>query len=73
MKKLSNTEAKLEKSVAYKKACNSLIIKVVTSCISHYSIVLNQSPVQFTWWKYYTSWKSFLKWMKPETIKSKNN
>ena len=35
-------------------------------CIFH-SIVLNQSPVHFTWWKYHTSW------MKPETIKSKNN
>ena len=31
MKKLGNTEAKLKKGVSYKKVCNSLIIKAVTS------------------------------------------
>ena len=31
MKDLGNTEAELKKGVSYKKVCNSLIIKVVTS------------------------------------------
>ena len=31
MKNLINSEAKFKKGVSYKKVCNSLIIKVVTS------------------------------------------
>ena len=50
----------------------SFITEILLECIFH-SITFNQPPEHSISWKYSTSWKSFLKMDKLETIKSIND
>ena len=50
----------------------NLIIEILLTCIFH-SIVSNHLPVHSSSRKYSTSRKFFLKWMRLENIKSKND